>query len=69
MTVNEFITMESSGEPMYRVVDASLKGYKSCPKVLYEADRNMVRELYGSYNLVGFEVATKKTIVLYVKEG
>lgn len=67
ITVNEFLKLDVSGV-MFRAIDADKQGYMSCPQKLVEADRNVVREMYGNYEVVGFEIISKKTMAIYIKK-
>jgi hypothetical protein len=66
MTITEF-TRLSVGDVYFEIVDATIPGYMTNPKVLITADKNVVRQQYGDRNVVGFEPKTKKTITLYAK--
>ena len=66
MKVAELIKMEKAGA-MFRVVDATRTGYMVRPQTLLVADRNVVTDLYGDFELAGFEAAKKKEIIIYVK--
>ena len=66
MNVTEF-TKLSVGNELFRIVDADKQGYMSSPFVLVEADKNVVRERFGNRSVIGFEIATKKCIILYTK--
>lgn len=68
MTVKEFVSLDLAGQ-MFRLVDADRQGYMSCPKTIIEADKNVVRVRFGERIVVGFENASKKTMILYVKEN
>lgn len=68
MTVTEF-TKLCNGDNYFAIVDANRQGYVSTPRVLIEGDKNVVRkEEYGDREVIGFDVKTKKTILLYTKE-
>lgn len=67
MNVTEF-TKLSVGNELFRIVDADKQGYMSNPFILVEADKNVVRERFGNRFVIGFEIATKKCIILYTKE-
>ena len=66
ITVTEF-TRLSVDNIYFEIVDATLRGYMTSPKVLITADKNVVRKQYGDREVVGFELKTKKTITLYAK--
>jgi hypothetical protein len=66
MKVKELVQIEKAGA-MYRVIDATINGYMTNPKVIIEADRNIVMSRFSEYELVGFENVSKKIIALYVK--
>ncbi len=66
MKVSEFLKLDVSGV-MYAVVDAKKSGYMSQPHILVEADRNVVKDLYGNSEVVGFAPKTKRSIFLYIK--
>lgn len=64
MTVSEFVKFEMSGA-IFRVVDATQPGCRIIREALTEADRNVVRRLYGDAQVVGFEPQGKK-VILYI---
>ena len=68
MKVQDFIKLEKTGT-LYRVVDASKRGYMSDPEILITADRNVVKDRFGDCDLIGFAPATKKEILLYIDPG
>ena len=68
MIVRNFVKLDVSGM-MFRLVDANRVGYMTHPVVILEADKNVVRKEYGEHEVVGFENATKKTMILYIKKN
>lgn len=70
MKVAEFIKLDKANT-IYRVVNANKVGYLTCPEVLFEADRNVVKERVGVFELVGFSPLKKNMIEIYItdKEG
>lgn len=67
MLVKDFLALEKSG-CYFRVIDAGRTGYMTKPFVLLaDADRNVVKSAYGTWQLVGFEPISKKVIAIYVK--
>lgn len=67
MTVTEF-TKLCNGDNYFAIVDANRQGYVSTPRVLIEGGKNVARQYYGDREVIGFDVKTKKTILLYTKE-
>ena len=67
MTVTEF-TKLCKGDNYFAIVDASRQGYIASPHILIEGDKNVARHYYGDREVIGFDVKTKKTILLYTKE-
>lgn len=67
MTVTEF-TKLCNGDNYFAIVDAERQGYVSNPHILIEGDKNVARQYYGDREVIGFDVKTKKTILLYTKE-
>lgn len=67
MTVTEFTKLDATGT-MYKVVDADKVGYRTNPTILIDADKNVIREIYGNRIVVGFEIVSKKSMMLYTKE-
>lgn len=68
MILKDFIKLDNGGV-VYRLVDANRIGYMLHPYILIEADRNVVIKEYGEYEVVGFEIASKKTLILYIKKS
>ena len=68
MKVNDFLKLDKSG-CMYRVVVAEGQGWATTKRVEIEADRNIVKRVYGKWELVGFEIATKKALFLFVEKA
>lgn len=66
MKAKDFVRLDASGM-IFRVVDASKPGYMAKPCVLVEADKNVVTTNYGECEIVGFENASKRTMIIYVK--
>lgn len=64
MTVSEFVMFEKSGA-IFRVVDAAQPGCRIIREALVEADRNVVRRLYGDATVEGFEPQGRK-VILYI---
>ena len=67
LTVTDFTKLDVAGV-MFRVIDGDKQGFLTCPQVLIEADKNVVRERYGDYGVVYFEIIGKKTMALYIKK-
>ena len=65
MTVRDIVKL--SGGAMFRLVDASVVGYMSHPKIIVEADRNVVLRSYGEFEVVPLEAFKRNGITLYVK--
>lgn len=66
MKVKEITKM--AGSTMFRLIDATLPGYMTAPKVLYEADKNAVRLAgYEDFEVVHIEALGKNKMALYVK--
>ena len=63
--VTAFLSLERSGVT-YDAIDASLPGYMTKPVVMVSADKNIIRERYGDYVVVGFEPKTTRRIALYI---
>lgn len=68
MTVTEF-TKLSVDAVMFQIVNADKTGYMTTPETMIEADKNVVRELYGNRIVVGFDLVSKKRMMLYTKEA
>ena len=68
MTVYEF-TKLSVADVMFQIVNADKTGFMSNPEIMIEADKNVVRELYGNRIVVYFEIVSKKRMMLYTKEA
>ena len=57
-----------TGTVMFRLIDATRQGYMTCPKVLYEADKNALHASgYDEMEIVFIEAYGKNKIALYVK--
>lgn len=65
MNVTDFTKLDSAG-CLYRLVIAEGIGWASNRKVEVEADKNVIRERYGDREVVGFEIATKRSMYLFV---
>lgn len=65
--LKDFIKLETKGG-MFILVDATQQGYMGKPFdfVLIEADKNVLRERYGDYFVVGYE-AYRNKMVVFVK--
>lgn len=64
MLVKDFVGM---ADGMFKIVDAKNIGYKTIKKAEIEADKNVVREFYGDWEVVGFEAVGKDKIAIYAK--
>lgn len=67
MTVAEFVKFDM-GRAMYRIVNAAEPGYMSECKAMTEADKNVMKASYGEWQVVGFELISKRAMMLYAKE-
>lgn len=65
MTVRELTQFEKSGS-MYRLIDATQRGYMVSPNCLLEADVNVVKRLYGDAEVVGFSAIGKNKLAIYI---
>lgn len=68
MTVYEF-TKLSVADVMFQIVNADKTGFMTTPEIMIEADKNVVRKLYGDRIVVYFELVSKKRMILYTKEA
>lgn len=66
MKVAEFIKLDKANT-IYRVVNANIVGYLTNPTVIIEADRNVIREMFGDHELIGFCPVKKNTLEIYVR--
>ena len=66
MKVKDFVMLECSGA-MFDAIDASLPGCFAFPHLLISADKNVLAQQYGDYDVVHFEPKTKRTIKIYIK--
>lgn len=66
MTVTEFVKLDMGGY-MYKVVDARQNGYLTKPDILIEAGKSVVRKNFPDSEVVGFDIATKRSLYLYIK--
>ena len=66
MTIEEFTKLDVSGMT-FRLVDANRNGYMTCPHVIFEGDKNAIRQRFSG-DVVGFEGVSKRTMIIYVKE-
>lgn len=66
MTVTEFTKLDKGGL-MYKVVDARQNGYLTKPDILIDGDKNVVKKNFPDSEVVGFDIATKKSLYLYIK--
>lgn len=67
LTVTDFTKLDVAGV-MFRVIDGDRQGCLTCPKTLIEADKNVVREMYGDYFVEYFEIISKRVIAIYIKK-
>lgn len=67
MLVKDFIKMDMHGS-IFQLVDASLVGYITYPHIIESVDRNVARERYGEYKVVGFAPHSKHAVKLYVTQ-
>ena len=66
--VKDFLKLDNSGL-MFSVIDASQPGCKSLnPKVMMEADKNVINWNYGEWTVDSFEPKTKRNIYLWIKK-
>jgi hypothetical protein len=66
MKVNDFLKLDK-GNTLYRLIDGSRPGYLSNPVVICEyADRNIMRNNYGTLTITCIEAGGKNKILLYV---
>ena len=63
MTVAEFVKFDMS-RTMYRIVNANEPGYMSTCKAMTEADKNVMKASYGDWQVVGFELISKRVMML-----
>ena len=65
MTVYEFTKLNKCLD-MYRLIDATQRGYMTTPNALLEADVNVVRRLYGNSEVVGFAAIGKGKLSVFI---
>lgn len=65
MTVNEFVSLDKTG-CMFAAVNADKAGYMTRPEMLIIADKNVLRQLYGDWRVIGFEPKTARRIQIYI---
>ena len=66
MTVTEF-TKLSHGNMMFAMVEAKGLGWMNERKIAITADKNVVREMFGDREVLGFEPKTGRTLYIYIK--
>ena len=66
MKVSEFLKV-SDLSLLYQLVDANKTGFRTNPSIITEADGNVIRERYSDKELINFDIATKRKLILYVK--
>lgn len=69
MTLTEFMDY-GKDDYIYTPVDASKQGYLSNPLIARLHDggnRPFISSLYGNWEFVGFDIATKKRLYVYIK--
>lgn len=69
MTLGEFIKF-AKDDYMYTVVDANQIGYISHPErcALGEGNRAAIGPEFGNMEFVGFDIVTKRRIMVYVRK-
>ena len=71
MTVTEFTQMDNGGV-MYRLVDASKRGYMTDPQsaeIYSGGDKNSaVRTRYGHMTVISFDITGKNKVTLHVRD-
>lgn len=68
MKVKDFLKLNKTCSPIYRVIDASHPGFLTRTSVLGCGDKNVVLSVFGEYSVYGFEPAGKNKIDLYVTQ-
>ena len=66
MTVAEFTKLDAAGT-MFAIVDATKTGYMHHEHIEIEAGKDVVRQMFGDKEVVGYEIKTKRAMYLYVK--
>lgn len=66
MSVCDFTKIDKHGL-MYRLVDATKQPCMTKPVILEEAGRSVIVERFGDREVVGYGIASKTTMILYVK--
>lgn len=67
MTVYEFDHQFNVAGKNYKVVDATKPGYRQNEVTMLEAGRSVVTDRFGDKEVVGFDIAGKNWLWLYVK--
>lgn len=69
MTIKEFVKYDLSGV-MFTLVDADKRGCLTAPDTatVIIADKNVLAERYGEWQVVGFEPRTKRNVLLLARK-
>ena len=66
MTVRDFVNMEAFNDVVYRIVDINARGCMTDKrKIECEDYKHRIKEQYGDCRLERFEIAGKRTMILY----
>ena len=66
MNVEDFMKFDKH-RLIYRVVDATKQTCMTKPVILVEAGRSVIVERFADREVVGYGIASKTTMILYVK--